>query len=91
MVFLVLWKSSGNQFARSKRRSTQFLIFLKFLAFGKILNPPLRENDCFSYAFHMTVAGAVIVNYCFEFRYKSNGIFVLGVVFFSSDKLRLFN
>ena len=28
---------------------------------------------------------------CSEFRYESNGIFVLGVGFFSSDKFRLFN
>ena len=28
---------------------------------------------------------------CSDFRYESNGIFVLGVGFFSSDKLRLFN
>ena len=30
-------------------------------------------------------------NYCSDFRYESNRIFVLGVVFFSSDKFRLFN
>ena len=29
--------------------------------------------------------------YCSDFRYESNGIFVLGVGFFSSDKFRLFN
>ena len=29
--------------------------------------------------------------FCSDFRYESNGIFVLGVVFFSSDKFRLFN
>ena len=28
---------------------------------------------------------------CSDFRYESNGIFVLGVGFFSSDKFRLFN
>ena len=28
---------------------------------------------------------------CSKFRYDSNGIFVLGVGFFSTDKLRLFN
>ena len=28
---------------------------------------------------------------CPEFRYESNGMFVLGVGFFSSDKFRLFN
>ena len=28
---------------------------------------------------------------CSDFRYESNGIFVLGVDFFSSDKFRLFN
>ena len=30
-------------------------------------------------------------SFCSEFRYKSNGISVLGVGFFSSDKFRLFN
>ena len=30
-------------------------------------------------------------HYCSDFRYESNGIFVLGVGFFSSDKFRLFN
>ena len=30
-------------------------------------------------------------NYCSDFRYESNGIFVLGVGFFSADKFRLFN
>ena len=30
-------------------------------------------------------------SYCSDFRYESNGIFVLGVGFFSSDKFRLFN
>ena len=30
-------------------------------------------------------------SFCSDFRYKSNGIFVLGVGFFSSDKFRLFN
>ena len=30
-------------------------------------------------------------NCCSDFRYESNGIFVLGVGFFSSDKFRLFN
>ena len=29
-------------------------------------------------------------NFCSDFRYESNGIFVLGVGFFSSDKFRLF-
>ena len=29
--------------------------------------------------------------HCTKFRYKNNGIFVLGVVFFASDKFRLFN
>ena len=29
------------------------------------------------------------VAYCYDFRYESNGIFVLGWVFFSSDKFRL--
>ena len=28
---------------------------------------------------------------CFDFCNKSNGVFVLGVVFFSSDKFQLFN
>ena len=32
-----------------------------------------------------------LVVYCSDFRYESNGIFVLGVGFFSSDKIRLFN
>ena len=31
------------------------------------------------------------MDYCSDFRYESNGIFVLGVGFFSSDKFRLFN
>ena len=31
------------------------------------------------------------VFYCSDFRYESNGIFVLGVGFFSSDKFRLFH
>ena len=30
-------------------------------------------------------------SFCSDFRYESNGIFVLGVGFFSSDKFRLFN
>ena len=30
-------------------------------------------------------------SYCSDFRYESNGIFVLGMGFFSSDKFRLFN
>ena len=30
-------------------------------------------------------------NFCSDFRYESDGIFVLGWVFFSSDKFRLFN
>ena len=29
--------------------------------------------------------------YCSDYRNGSNGIFVLGVVFFSSDNFRLFN
>ena len=29
--------------------------------------------------------------HCSDFRYESNGIFVLGVGFFSSDNFRLFN
>ena len=29
--------------------------------------------------------------FCSDFRYESNGIFVIGVGFFSSDKFRLFN
>ena len=29
--------------------------------------------------------------YCSDFRYESNGIFVLGAGFFSSDKFRIFN
>ena len=29
--------------------------------------------------------------FCYDFRYESNGIFVLGVGFFSSDKFRFFN
>ena len=31
------------------------------------------------------------INFCSDCRYESNGIFVLGVGFFSSDKVRLFN
>ena len=30
-------------------------------------------------------------SYCSDFRYESNGIFVLGWVFFASDKFRLLN
>ena len=35
-------------------------------------------------------AGTANLSYCSVFRYESNGIFVLGVGFFS-DKFRLFN
>ena len=31
------------------------------------------------------------LHFCSDFRYESNGKFVLGVGFFSSDKFRLFN
>ena len=35
----------------------------------------------------------LLVKFCFcsDFRYESNGIFVLGVGLFSSEKFRLFN
>ena len=36
------------------------------------------------------MAYVMFVN-CSDFRNESNGIFVPGVVFFSSDKFRLFN
>ena len=35
--------------------------------------------------------GLLLLYNCSDFRYESNGIFVLGVSFFSSDKFRLFN
>ena len=31
------------------------------------------------------------VCFCSDFRYESNRIFVLGLIFFSSDKFRIFN
>ena len=46
------------------------------------VTPDLRNTSEFN--------GELLAN-CSDFRYESNGIFVLGVGFFSSDKFRLFN
>ena len=35
--------------------------------------------------------GPITCHFCSDFRYESNGMFVLGVGFFSSDKFRLSN
>ena len=46
---------------------------------------------CFCNNFTLLQSKRSSKNYCSDFRYESNGIFVLGWVFFSSDKFRLFN
>ena len=46
------------------------------------------RNSIFTSFFVMLVL--VKLNFCSDFQYESNGIFVLRVGFFSSDKFRLF-
>ena len=48
-------------------------------------------GDNFHKKFQILEKKFFILFYCSDFRYESNGIFVLGVGFFSSDKFRLFN
>ena len=40
---------------------------------------------------HLNTQTECKTNYCFEFRRESNGIFVLGLVNFSSDNFVIFN
>ena len=50
-------------------------------------NEKVKDNFVHQTKFHTSMTS----NYCSDFRYESNGIFVLGVGFFPSDKFRLFN
>ena len=65
---------------RKLQTASQFFIRNRFEIF-------FINNVFFSYF----SASFMLRSSCSDFRYESNGIFVLGVGFFSSDKFRLFN
>ena len=48
-------------------------------------------SDTSSLVCHLDSKFYPFLNFCSDFRSESNGICVLGVGFFSSDKFRLFN
>ena len=59
--------------------------------FYSLLQPMIPSDQMVSCFIFQLREKPLFSSSCSDFRYESNGIFVLGVGFFSSDKFRLFN